>query len=50
MDPLLSRINPRAGKILQCLDIHIFKVTDLGKLRPERDVERQGDLQGSLNI
>jgi hypothetical protein len=46
----MNRIDLHTGKIFQSLYVHVLKVTDLGKLGPEWDVQRQGYFQGSLDF
>jgi hypothetical protein len=47
---LMNRIDSHSGEIFQSLYIHVLEVADLGKLGPKRDVQRQGNLQGFLNV
>ncbi len=49
-DPLVGNVNPHPRKMFQGLDIHVLEVTHFGKLGPERNVQRQGHLQGPFNI
>jgi hypothetical protein len=36
--------------VLPGLDVHVFVIIQVGKLRPERDIQGEGQLQGRLRL
>ena len=50
MEGIPFRVQHHPGKVFRGLHVHVLVIPGVGKLGPEGDVQRQGQIQGPVHL